>query len=108
MPRGYRYCTRLSGRGLGDSVSYCIPLEDGRIAPDTLRIPTDTLRNRDQQPALPPPVLRTQGGNLFVLTYFYNSYEISETKDGTPETQPCLKVEGLLFHNHMNKPFKQE
>ena len=108
VPRGYRYCTRLSGRGLGDSVSYCIPLEDGRIAPDTLRIPTDTLRNRDQQPALPPPVLRTQGGNLFVLTYFYNSYEISETKDGTPETQPCLKVEGLLFHNHMNKPFKQE
>ena len=108
VPRGYRYCTRLSGRGLGDSVSYCIPLEDGRIAPDTLRIPTDTLRNRDLQPALPPPVLRTQGGNLFVLTYFYNSYEISETKDGTPETQPCLKVEGLLFHNHMNKPFKQE
>ena len=108
VPRGYRYCTRLSGRGLGDSVSYCIPLEDERIAPDTLRIPTDTLRNRDQQPALPPPVLRTQGGNLFVLTYFYNSYEISETKDGTPETQPCLKVEGLLFHNHMNKPFKQE
>lgn len=108
VPRGYRYCTRLSSRGLGDSVSYCIPLEDRRIAPDTLRIPTDTLRNRDQQPALPPSVLRTQGGNLFVLTDFHNSYEISETKDGTPETQPCLKVKGLLFHNHMNKPFKQE
>ena len=99
VPPGYRYCTRLSGSGQEDGLSYSIPLHGERIAPDTLHIPTDTLRNHDQRQAPAPPVLRTQGGNLFVLTYFHSTHQISEANDGTPETRPCLKIKGLLFHN---------
>lgn len=100
VPRGYRYCTRLSGKGQGDSLSYRIPLQDAAIAPDTLYIPTDTLRHRDQHPDATPPVLRTQGGNVFVLTHFQTVSQITETADGTPDLQPRLEVEGLLFHNN--------
>lgn len=99
VPHGYRYCTHLSASGQGDSLSYCIPLQNEAIAPDTLRIPTDTLRNHDQQHTSPPPVLRTQGGNLFVLTYFHNSCTITEIENDTARWNPCLEVKGLLFHN---------
>ena len=100
VPSGYRCCTALDGVGTGDSLAYRIPLGgDARLAPDTLYLPVDTLRSRDLQDELPPPVLRTRHGNVFVLTDFQPVYGLTEDDEGTPGVRRRLEVTGLLFHH---------
>ena len=107
VPSGYRYCTALDERGTGDSLTYRIPLGgDALLVSDTLCLPVDTLRSRDSQGELPPPVLRTQRGNVFVLTDFQSVYGLTEDDEGTPGVRHRLEVEGLLFHNGMVIPRK--
>ena len=99
VPNGYRYCTFLVSRGTRDSLIYRVPLENKRIAPDTLCLPLDTLRNYERGNSPTPPVLRTRQGNVFVLTSSKSTYGIKEDNDSTAGTYPYLKVEGLLYHN---------
>ena len=105
LPQGCRYCTALDEVGTGDSRAYRIPLgEDARLVPDTLCLPVDTLRSRDLQGELPPPVLCTQRGNIFVLTDFQSVYGITEDDEENPGVRHHLEVTGLLFHNEAASP----
>ena len=61
------------------------------LAPaDSISLPIDTLRARDKDGTLPPPMFRTQAGNVLLLSSFHIYIYKEETE---------VTLDGYLFHH---------
>ena len=91
IPKGYSLFT-------GINLNTRIPNEDIHderlsvpLTPvDSISLPIDTLRVRDKDGTLPPPMFRTQAGNVLLLSSFHIYIYKEETE---------VTLDGYLFHH---------
>ncbi len=91
IPKGYSLFT-------GINLNTRIPNEDIHderlsvlLTPvDSISLPIDTLRARDKDGTLPPPMFRTQAGNVLLLSSFHIYIYKEETE---------VTLDGYLFHH---------
>ncbi len=93
LPTDYNRCTLININDIlhaytpSDSL-LTIPLES---MADTVRIPIDTLRTLDSHPQSAPAMLRTEAGNVLMLTTFHIYLN-------PQETEAEARIAGYLFH----------
>ena len=104
LPQGYAYATYFSrgnvrpNRITADS-TLCIALGSR----DTLCIPLDTLRALDANPQSTPPLLRTNRGNVFLLTLINYYPDLDEPEEEGRQAERRVDLEGYLFSNQRTK-----